>query len=259
MPKTMSRKKTCAVCGKPSPQPAVRNAERHGSPDLDTRPPADVRFSIDTQVQKCPSCGYCFYDLAKGAPGAAETVNSETYRKQLGSASFPKLADSFLCWSLIEEQAGNFAGAGWACVYAAWVCDDAADFKRLYGNVSGTKMGERDEAAAAKLCRQKAVLLLKRARDEGQGFGAQAGAEEALMADLLRRIARFDSAAKMVKCGLEAKPIRVVETVLEYEQVLAGKGDIDVHTVAEAIKWKGELEGPATEAEKGQDATWQSE
>lgn len=250
MPQTVNRKKKCALCGQTNAQASVRDAKKHGSPDLDTRPAADVRFSIDTLVQRCPSCGYCFHDLAKLAPGAAETVNSPAYQEQLKSTRFASLANSFLCWSLIEEQAGNFSGAGWACIQAAWVCDDAADFNRLYGNISKSQVGTRDEAAGAKLCRLKAVNLLKRARDEGQVFGGQPGAEEALMSDLLRRMGRFDSAKKMVQCGFEAGAAGVVETVLEYEKLLAEKGDVDVHTMAEAIKWKAELTGPPEQAEQ---------
>lgn len=246
MPKTTHRKKKCAVCGQISSQPYVRSPQRHGSPDLDTRPPADVRFTIDTWVQRCPSCGYCFVDITKSAPEAEATIQSEEYNRQKQSAEFPQLAGNFLCWSLVEERAGNFSGAGWACIHAAWVCDDAADFKKLYGNVSGSKMTERDEVAAATLCRLKAIKLLKRARDELQGFGAQPGAEESLMADLLRRAARFESCQKMVQLGQDIKPVGIIATVLAYEKELAGKGDTDVHTISEAIKWRGEQteEGP---------------
>ena len=256
MPKTTEKQKKCAVCGETSAQPAVRAGKRHGSPDLDTRPPANVRFNIDTWVQRCPSCGLCYPDIAKSPSGAIGMVQSDTYQKQLQSEGFPKLANSFLCWSLVEEQAGNFANAGWACIHAAWVCDDATDSNRLYGNVSGSKVGTRDEAAAATLCRAKAVKLLKRARDLGQGFGAQAGSEEALMADLLRRIARFESALKMIQCGIEAGPRGVVDTVLRFEKELAEKRDTDVHTIAEALKWKNEL--PQTSEAKGRDVPGQA-
>ncbi|MDO8472427.1 MAG: hypothetical protein Q7T05_01270 [Dehalococcoidia bacterium] len=245
MPQTVNRRKKCAVCGELNLQPSVREAKRHGSPDLDTRPPADVRFCIDTLVQRCPSCGYCFYNIGKLAPGAAETVKSDAYQKQLKNPDFHTLANNFLCWSLIELQAGNFSGAGWACIHAAWICDDAADFNRLYGNISKSQVGTRDEADAAKLCRLKAIGLLKLARDEGQVFGAHPGSEEALMSDLLRRMGRFESAKKMVQCGHQVKAAGVVETVLQYEKELAQKGDVDVHTMAEAIKWKGEQTGPA--------------
>ncbi len=257
MPKTTQRKKKCAICGETSSQPYVRLPQRHGSPDLDTRPPADVRFTIDTWVQTCPSCGYCFLDIAKRAPEAESTIRSEAYLKQLESQEFSKLANHFLCWSAIEENAGNFSGSGWACIHAAWICDDAADFKKLYGNVSGSKMGDRDEGAAASLCRLKAIRLLKTAREEGQGFGAQPGAEEALMADLLRRISRFGSAATMVQCGLDLNPTGVIDTVLHYEKELAARGDTDVHTISEAIKWKAEQTGPPEE--RGKQTTSEAE
>ncbi len=70
------------------------------------------------------------------------------------------------------------------------------------------------------------------------------------MSDLLRRMGRFDSAQKMAQCGFESGATGVVEAVLGYEKLLAEKGDVDVHTMAEAIKWKAELTGPAEKAEQ---------
>lgn len=236
MAKIVERKKGCAVCGEVSTHPVVRSAVRHGSPDLDTRPPALERFAIDTWVQRCPSCGYCANDISEASPGAGEAVRSEAYQGQLRSGDFPKLANSFLCWSLVRERAGDFAGAGWACVHAAWVCDDAAEFNMLYGNVSGQQVGTRDEVTAARSCRRKAALLLARAREKGQRFGAQVGAEEALMADLLRRTGRFESAIRMADCGLAEKPKEMLVYILDFQKKLAGDSDAGCHTIAEAVR-----------------------
>ncbi|MEW6034464.1 MAG: hypothetical protein AB1603_06390 [Chloroflexota bacterium] len=239
MTTTSERKKKCAVCGEVSKHSVVRSAGRHGSPDLDTRPPSLERFTIDTWVQRCPSCGYCSWSISRRVPrGASEVVRSELYQVQLRSRDFPRLANQFLCWSLVQEQAGNFAGAGWACIHAAWVCDDAAEFNMLYGNVSGQEMGVRDEAAAARNCRLKAALLLARARERGQRFGVQVGSEEALMADLLRRAGRFDSAIRMADCGLNEDPKEVLACILELQKKLAASSDAGCHTIAEAIKGK---------------------
>jgi len=60
---------------------------------------------------------------------------------------------------MIMENVGNYAKAGLACVYVAWVCDD-----------------ENNDAGARK-CRVKAVALLRKARQTGQRFAERMGEE----------------------------------------------------------------------------------
>lgn len=227
----------CAVCGVTSTHCLIEDMPRVGTPDLDTRPPSPERFTIDLWVQRCPACGYCARDIATALPGASEMVKNEEYCRQLQSPEYPKLADSFLCLSFIYEAGGNFSEAGWSCIHAGWVCDDAADVVGVsqgLSGVSGSRGAQMEQGA--RRCRTRAIGLLKKARDSGQRFGAQVGAEEALMCDLLRRIGKFDSVIRMADLGLAQDPKEGLVEVLKFEKDLAGKSDSKVHTLAEALK-----------------------
>ncbi len=118
---------TCAVCGEACrftiPPEAAGSV---GSRDLDTRPPAEppLRSTIYAWVKRCPSCGYCAPDPGKAPEGAADVVKLPRYRWQLDARKFPGIANTFLCWSIIQEDLGFPAQAAWASLHAAWVCDD---------------------------------------------------------------------------------------------------------------------------------------
>ncbi len=152
----------CAVCGEPCRFSALPPSSAVGSRDLDTRPPGTLRSTIYAWVRRCPSCGYCAPDISKALLGEAEVVRLPRYRKQLNARRFPQLADTFLCWSLLQEEAGALAKAARAGIHTAWVCDDlGAD-------------------AAARLCRMRAADLLRRAWERGERLAPQEGADEAV-------------------------------------------------------------------------------
>ncbi len=187
MTTTYKEEKKCAVCGNTSKHTGIISTNAFGSPDLDTRPPQMKRSTIDMWIQTCPSCGYCAPDISEQIEKSSEVVRSDSYQRQLNNPEFPKLANAFLCFSLIQESAGEYARAGWACIHAAWSCDD-----------------DGSDAAAQK-CRMKAVTLFQRAKENGQRFAEQAGAEEALMIDLLRRSGQFELAIRTCDDGLKKK------------------------------------------------------
>ena len=135
-------RKKCALCGAISDHAELISTSYFGSPDLDGRPPPLGRWTLDTQIQNCPSCGYCAPDISEKIDGASVVVKSSSYKKQLREPELPELADAFLCFSMIMEKVGNYAKAGLACVHAAWVCDD------------------ENNDAGARRCRVKAVALL---------------------------------------------------------------------------------------------------
>ncbi len=211
---------TCGLCGKVSEHLIMRSAFVSGAPDLDTRP-AVFGGHTDKLIQRCPSCGYCAPDVWKVRPGFAytlRTMQSGSYQEQLHSRDFPEAANSFLCASLISENLGEYAGAGFECIRAAWICDDAhCD-------------------TAARECREKAVDLLRRAKEKRQRFARQRGGQEALLADLLRRSGEFDLARSFCKAGLKRKPEKTLSDVLRFEMVLIDRADAACHTVAEAQK-----------------------
>jgi uncharacterized protein (DUF2225 family) len=214
----VEKTKKCAVCGKTSKHMVITSTSAFGSPDLDTRPPEPKRSSIVWWIQSCPSCGYCAPDISEHIEKACEVVRSDPYRQQLNSPEFPKLANAFLCYSLIQESLGKYASGGWASIYAAWACDDAG------------------LDAGAQKCRKRALILLRRARENDQEFAEQAGAEEAIMVDLLRRSGQFELALKACDDGLKKDLEKVISDVLRFQKILIGRSDVACHSIAEATR-----------------------
>lgn len=189
-------KQKCAICGKRSEHPMLGSTNEFGSRDLDTRPPELARSTISMWIQNCPSCGYCAPDISKAKSKASELVESNIYRKNLKNPDLPDLANYFLCWSLIQENAEDYANAGWASIHAAWACDD-------FGNDKN-----------AKSCRMRAVAMLQKAKEKGQKFAENTGAEYALMVDLLRRSGQLDLALSTCEEGLKKKPKKIIANIL---------------------------------------------
>ncbi len=214
---------TCAVCGHTAAHTVLVSSSAFGDVDLDTRPPPLLRLALPLQIQSCPLCGYCAEDIAVAPPEAKKIVRGAEYRKQLKDERFPYLANLFLCHALLRAACGDYPGAGWAAIRAAWACDDAGP---AY-------------AQAAVACRMRAVAWLSQARQQGQPFATGPGAEEALLADLLRRSGRFDAALMEIRRGLASQPSRELRDVLRFEEHLCRRRDAGVHTMGEAFRHAG--------------------
>jgi hypothetical protein len=143
-------------------------------------------------------------------------VHSEVYKLRLKDRKFPELANTFLCWSLLQEVSGKSEAAAWAAIRAAWACDDA------------------NEAEVATLCRMKAVDLL-RAAIRGRKLRSSSSVL-ALMTDLLRRAGRFQDALDLCVKGLERRYQKPVHTILRFQRELCFKQDAGCYTVADAMK-----------------------
>lgn len=204
----------CKLCGAEASFYDVAPTNTFGAPDLDTRPPEMERSTMPYWIRRCPLCGYCAPELAKGVKRARAIVQSDDYRRQLDDDAYPELANLFLCRSIIQEQLAKYADAGWAAVHAAWVCDD-----------------EKPERAAG--CRQRALELFERAAANGQSFMADRASERILCADLLRRCGDFDRAVSVCDEGLAAKAKGFLRQVLAYERALAAAGDGGCHGLDE--------------------------
>ncbi len=211
--------RTCMVCGHTDTHTTLLSTGAFGPPDLDTRPAMPARVALPMQIQCCPSCGYCAPDVSEGPPVATAVVAREDYQAQRQAPSFTYLANMFLCWSMIQREAGDYAGAGWAAVRAAWACDD----------------GGAAYAQAAIRCRLRAVALFTEAQQREQPFAAEPGAEEALLADLLRRSGRFAEAETVIGQGLARRPSGTLQRILCYQRRLCRRRDASSHTIAEAL------------------------
>ncbi|MDK2890737.1 MAG: hypothetical protein PWR21_1369 [Methanoculleus sp.] len=211
---------TCAICKEACRFTIPEAAGSVGSRDLDTRPAEPLRSTIYAWVKRCPSCGYCSPDPGKAPEGAAEVVKLPRYRWQLDSRKFPNIANTFLCWSIIQEDLGFPAQAAWAALHAAWVCDDEG------------------EDVPARVCRTRAADLLRRAWEKGERLAPQPGTDEALLADLLRRAGRLREARAVVKETLEQNPQPVIADILRLQARLIAASDRSAHTVAEARRFR---------------------
>jgi len=211
---------TCAVCGEACRFTIPEAAGSVGSRDLDTRPAEPLRSTIYAWVKRCPSCGYCAPDPGKAPEGAADVVKLPRYRWQLDARKFPGIANTFLCWSIIQEDLGFPAQAAWASLHAAWVCDDEG------------------EDVPARICRKRAADLLRRAWEKGDRLAALEGADEAVLADLLRRAGRFREARAVVAEALEKHPQPIIADIMRLQARLIAASDRGVHTVAEARRFR---------------------
>ncbi|MDM8000256.1 MAG: hypothetical protein QUS33_09710 [Dehalococcoidia bacterium] len=201
----------CAICGRRSKQWTLLSTTFGGAPGLDCRP-AELH---EPHVERCPHCGYCAPRIENGEHTLQDVVNSESYRSRLTNPDFPEEANSHLCWSFINGNQGDLVGAAFACLEAAWACDDVS------------------LAEGARNCRLKAVAMFEKAREEGLSFSSQVGAEEALLADLLRRSGDFGRALDYCAAGLKRSPGRIIAAVLRLEETLIARHDIAHHTVGE--------------------------
>lgn len=208
----------CGVCGKTSTHDILISTSTVGRPDLDTRPSEMERSTIDTWIQACSFCGYCFPDISKPTEGASEVMSSTAYKQQFNNSEFPELANHFLCYSLIEEADRDYASAGWACIHAAWACDD------------------NGFSASAKKCRDKAVRLLQEAKEAGQDFAEGESTEDVILVDLLRRSGQFELALAICNDALEKNPEETISDILHLQETLIGNSDVACHTVDEAVE-----------------------
>jgi len=210
---------TCSVCSSISEQPVItRTNILGGSTGLDTRPPEMVHSSIHYPIQVCPNCGYCCHNLAEEYSQAAEIVTSKTYQTQLKNPDYPELANWFLCYAMIQKQAGEIAQAGWASLQAAWVCDDASNDK------------------AAQKIRQQAAALFQKAIAKGENIDREPITKEVILIDIYRRCGDFNAAGKICANALRQKSTGIQVKLVEYEHQLLRKQDKGCHTLEEAIK-----------------------
>jgi hypothetical protein len=205
----------CAVCGVTNRCFVLHSTGEFGSPDLDLRPSEMRRSTMWCWVQRCTACGYCAPHIARGIPGAVDTVRSASYQSQLLSAEYPDRANTFLCLALLYEQDGQLADAGWSAVHAAWVCDDA------------------EAADSGRRCRLRADELLKEA--VARGDVAATGTTDAVRIDLLRRAGTFDAALALCEHVLAPEQDETLQQVLRYQRDLIQRQDTGCNTVKQVV------------------------
>lgn len=111
---------------------------------------------------------------------------------------------------MIREKLGDPDSAGWACVRAAWVCDDA----------------KNDRAASQ--CRLKAVKQLLASYSETP---EQDGFENVVLVALLLRAGAFEQARAQCEEGLRKETEKAIRKCLVFEKELIEWGDAGCYTL----------------------------
>lgn len=195
-----------------------------------------ARAALGLKVQRCPSCNYCARDISESWEKTSQLIQSEEYKSQFIDQRYLFLANYFLCNALVYENAGLFANAGWACLYAAWVCDNKA--MRLTRRRERTRR-ERMELNA-RTCREKAVFYFIQARGCKQSFARQPGEEQIILVDLLRRTRKFIQALKICEealLSLSKQQESILCVVLRFQRMLINQADSSCHKVSEATEY----------------------
>ncbi|KAL9653072.1 hypothetical protein ABK040_006291 [Willaertia magna] len=220
---------TCVMCKKTSSQKVLLSTNSMGASDLDLRPPPMKRNTMETWLQRCPHCGFVSYELSE-LPEVDQqqqdnlttlinnVLTSTSYQDQLNNNQYPTLANTFLCNSILQKDIlNNFVTAGWSCLRAAWVCDDAHQV---------------DNAIE---CRKKATEHFTTVRKNGSQISAQTGTDELLLCDLKRRCNLFEEALEeCAKAELKKNQMdEFVWKIIEFEKTLIEKKDAACHNIRE--------------------------
>lgn len=199
----------CAMCGKKSEHTRIGSTSAFGPMDLDTRPPALERYTIGCKVQMCPSCGYAIYNLEVKTPVEPEFLQSEAYQTTNGH-KMNDLATAFYRQGLIYHECNNVVREFISYLHAAWACDDAHEHEN------------------AVTCRLAALHVM----DTASTPIYDAEATNIIMRlDLLRRTRQFDKVLEYRDTKLETE---FLQSLLDYEIVLAERQDPHCHTVEDA-------------------------
>ena len=207
----------CGVCGETSKHYSVQSINVFGSSDLDTRPPETERSTIEAWVNRCPSCRYCAPDISKASPEAKIILMSDEYQHIVNSDHLPEKALSFLASSYMHEQLGALSEAAWRAIHAAWVCDD------------------ENHHEGSQSCRNRAIILIEQAVENGPAISCQAGATETVAADLLRRSGHFAKALEFIEKAKAEIQEDIILRILEFQKALIENKDTKAHTMAEAL------------------------
>ena len=207
----------CAICGEETECTGIGSTNALGSPDLDTRPPEMERSTIHAWVQRCPRCGYCASNLGQGESHIGDLLEKPEYVAQLREPDSPALANSFLCKAMIDDYNKEWANATWALIHAAWACDDASHSRQ------------------AQKCRERAVGMLGKAEESGQSLTDQGDTDTAILVDLMRRSDHLAEAKEVIQSRGHPSRETVIRKIMYYQILLIERGDLQSHTIAEAL------------------------
>jgi len=211
----------CYVCGKTSSHMVIGSTNSFGSSDLDTRPAEMARSTIYQSIQRCPSCGYSAHNLSKGNEDSSvleKLLRSDEYQSILHNKMMPDEANTFMAMSYLSKKQNDFISSAWESIQAAWICDD------------------KNKRNVPKNCRDDALLMIEQGNKGSQQLAEQSGVSEAITIDLLRRAGRFEEGFDLIQKTKTMELEDIIYQVINYEEQLIRSGDMDVHTVEEALE-----------------------
>jgi hypothetical protein len=202
------KQKKCALCGEIADYKVIVSSYSFiGIQYFDSRRIEMTLLDLECYIQRCPHCGYCSPDIEKFSPRAQATMDNPRYKNQLSDPLFCEIANSFLCFAMIEEENEDYVSAGWNCVRAAWACDD-------YENVEG---GIKS--------RERACVFFEKAEEIGFRITKEFGAPYILLTDLYRRSGQFEKAIETCQRGMPLVVEDYLKNMLKEEVKLINKHD----------------------------------
>ncbi len=216
----ISIKITCANCQHEDDYIDWASTHSFGSPDLDTRPPADYRSALNQMlVKKCNNCGYCNTKIDECLENINEIVKSVAYQNQLKNIQFPEKANQFLCKSIVLEKTLDLENAAWASLHAAWNCDD------------------NEKYVQSKYCRIRAIELFSIAKATTTLNFKKDGDFSVLLVDLYRRTEQFDIASKICEIRLTKEKDELLKQILMFQQSLILLKEIKMYKIQNAVDY----------------------
>lgn len=181
---TYSKRIKCSVCGESDSYSILKRKKKYDDTSWIWR-----GFILECSIQRCPSCGYCSSNISKQNLVNTQFIRSRDYLNQLDNNSYPALANSYLCWSMIQENNNNFVGAIRSLIDATTVCEDYIFYTESEDHCREKIVG-LIEAIEQKLEYQKFKLSYKEYLFLLKIFN-------------LRRIGNFEKAQKLYEQNLE--------------------------------------------------------
>ena len=183
----------CVNCGAESEQEVIYSSHVFGG----TRH-LDTRFDngeVNLNVQVCPNCYYCNFDISAKSKSAKTIMESAEY-KTLSKSKLDAQAKQYITAAMVNEQDKKSIEAGRLYLAASWIFEDKKDNKN------------------ADKYRQLAVKnLIKNVKKDEEGHLTLQ------CIDLLRKNKEFDEAQKLLDFLKK-------ETGISFMQVYFGEPDV---------------------------------
>ena len=205
----------CSVCGAKSKHTVITKIQVNGAPDMDFRPPAPHRSTMEYWVMECPECHYCNGSIDIPLKADKSYLDSDEYKMLDGLKTENPLVSKFVRKAIVCMKNKDYKEAVQSYLYGAWVCDDNRNIE------TGLE------------CRKKALNIMENSTilDDDNFL--------LLRADLLRRTGQFDKVVSDYGEKFFNVPLMLLAS--QYQVKLAKNKDILAHKMSEIPGVKYEL------------------